>query len=131
MNVRSIAFAAGVVALMGCHAPSTNRVASVPERHFSLVVEHSPSGWAARCNEGCRWKEVKMSCGGCDVRLDVAGISRVDAAQEKVAGFEFVVSRTIEGITARSVAGVRWKSLSRKCDQGTCTARIDETGVGT
>jgi hypothetical protein len=130
MKVRAIAFALIGIILIGCHGAAPTRAAAVPERHFSVVVQHSPSsGWAARCEEGCRWKEVKMSCGGCDVRLDVAGISRVDAAQDKVGGFEFIVSRTIEGIAARSVSGVRWKSLSSKCEQGACTARIDESGV--
>ena len=131
MKVRSLVFVIMSVVLTACHPSTPAPVAVAAERHFSLVVEHSQSsGWAARCDEGCRWKKVAMACGGCDVRLDIAGISGVQAPQDKVDGFELIVSRTRDGIAARSVSGAKWKALSWKCEQATCTARIDESGVG-
>ena len=63
------------------------------------------------------------------MRLDIAGISQLGAAQDKANGFEFTASRTSKGVTAKAVTGVQWKSLSWNCKDGTCRARIDETGV--
>ena len=130
MNDRSHAMAlVGAVLTAACHRPMPSPVSAVPENHFSMILEHSSSGWAARCEAGCRWKEVTMDCGGCTVRLDVAGISEVRAAHDKANGFEFTVSRTSEGLAAEAVAGARWKTFTWDCEQGTCRARIDETGV--
>ena len=129
MNIRVIALALVGVLAGGCHRQAPATVAAIPLSHFSLVLEHSASGWAASCEAGCRWKEVTMTCGGCTVRLDVSGIFRLHAPREEVNGFEFTVSRTSEGLAAQAIAGARWKSLTWKCDQGTCRARIDETGV--
>ena len=130
MNVRIIALALiGVVLTGGCHRSAPTPITAVPESHFSLILEHSSSGWAARCEAGCRWKEVTMNCGGCTVRLDIAGISQLGAAQDKPNGFEFTVSRTSKGVMAKAVTGARWKSLSWNCEDGTCRARIDESGV--
>jgi len=130
MNVRSAAFALiGLALVAGCHRPASTAAIAVPESHFSLVLEHSSSGWAARCETGCRWKEVTMTCGGCTVRLDVAGISELRAMHTKADGFEFTVSRTSDGLKADAITGARWKSLAWNCEEGTCRARIDETGV--
>jgi hypothetical protein len=130
MNVRALAFVLiGVALTASCHRPASIVTVAVPESHFSLVLEHSSSGWAAQCKAGCRWKEVTMTCGGCTIRLDVAGISELRATHRKADGFEFTVSRTSEGLAAEAVAGARWTSLTWGCKEGTCRARIDETGV--
>ena len=130
MNVRRVAFVMiGIALSAGCHRPASTAAVSVPESHFSLVLEHSSSGWAARCEAGCHWKEVTMECGGCTVRLDVAGISQLKAAHNNSGGFEFTISRTSKGLVAEAIAGARWKSLTWNCTEGTCRARIDETGV--
>ena len=130
MNARVIAFALmGVVLVAGCHNSTRTAVSAIPERHFSLILEHSPSGWAARCEAGCRWKEVAMTCNGCTVRLDVAGIYQLQAPHNESDGFEFTVSRTRDGLAAQAVAGARWKTLTWNCAQGACRARIDDAGV--
>jgi hypothetical protein len=130
MKVRFVAFAlVGFALVSGCHRPVSTAAIAVPESHFSLLLEHSSSGWAARCEAGCRWNEVTMTCSGCTVRLDVAGISEVRATHIKADGFEFTVSRTSDGLAADAITGARWKSLTWNCEEGTCRARIDETGV--
>ena len=132
MKIRLFALVSlGIVVSMGCHRVSqAPKSAEVDNGNFALVLERSSSGWAARCEFGCRWKEVKMTCENCSVRLDVAGISAPDIVHEVVTGFAFVVSNTDSGWQARGLSGVTWKELAWGCEGGSCRARIDQAGVG-
>jgi|tagenome__1003787_1003787.scaffolds.fasta_scaffold20906207_1 hypothetical protein len=103
------------------------RVANGPEQHFSLWLEHSPSGWTAHCDSGCSWNDVTMKCGNCEVRVDADGIAEGPVATPP-RGFAFVVDDH-NGLSAHGVQGVRWLDLSWNCVTAVCRARISEEGV--
>jgi hypothetical protein len=114
-----------------CHkAPPAVVSAPVPTDHFAVILEHSATGWAARCEAGCQWTAVSMSCARCDVRLDASGIARAYPSAPAPTGFAFVLSSAGGGVTARGIQGVRWRSLSWSCGAAVCRARVDESGVG-
>ena len=111
-----------------CHSSrDETRVANGPEQHFSLWLEHSPSGWTAHCDNGCTWKDVTMQCANCKVRIDADGIAE-DPAATPPRGFAFVLDDH-NGLSARGVQGVRWRDLSWNCATDVCRARINEEGV--
>ncbi len=115
---------------MACHKtpPSVAQI-SASEGHFSIVVDHSAREWRAHCETGCRWVDVSMSCGGCEVRLDATGIRPAYPASSAVTGFAFVLSTDGSGWKARAIDGTRWITLSWNCEAAVCPARIDEAGV--
>ena len=119
--MRYAVIAVGAVLLMG------GRHASSP--HFALTLEHSAQGWKANCDTGCAWREVSMSCGGCEVRLSSLGIDRAGTPEISRGGFAFTLSDSAGGWQAKDVRGTRWATLSYACPQAVCRARIDETGV--
>ena len=130
MPVRAVASLAVVAFLaIACHrhAPTVAPV-SDPD-HFAIVLEHSAQGLAAHCEVGCQWIDVSMSCGGCDVRLDVSGIERAREATPRPTGFAFVLSPEGSGWKARAIQGTRWTTLGWSCGSAVCRARLDETGV--
>lgn len=126
--------AASIVVAMflaiACHrqAPTVAPV-SEPD-HFAIVLEHSAKGLAAHCEVGCNWVNVSMSCGGCDMRLDVSGIGRAAEAAPSPAGFAFVLSPDRTGWKARAIRGARWITVGWSCGTAVCRVRLDETGVG-
>lgn len=132
-NMTSRALASIVVGLLvttACHKTPPNVASISPSNgHFSMVVEHSTTGWRAHCEAGCRWVDVSMSCGGCEVRLDAAGIGPAYPANSAVTGFAFVLSSDGPGGKARAIDGTQWRALSWSCGAGVCSARIDESGV--
>jgi hypothetical protein len=97
--------------------------------HFSFILEHSAQGWQAHCEAGCRWRDVTMSCGGCEVRLTSVGIGPANASEEEPGTFGITLTDSGSGWEARSLRGAGWITLSWGCPQATCRARIDETGV--
>ena len=109
-------------------------VAAAPTEpgHFAVILERSPTGWAAHCEVGCQWTDVTMSCNGCEVQLDASGIAGIALANPSPApkGFAFVVSDARDGWTARGIQGVRWQNLSWSCGAVVCRGRLYETGVG-
>ena len=118
-------------ALVGCHRASPAvAVPAAPSRHFALILERSASGWAAHCEVGCRWADVTMSCGGCQVRIDAAGIGAAGPIEGPPGSFAFVLRGTSAGWEAEGISGVHWRRLSWGCGAAVCRARIDETGVG-
>jgi hypothetical protein len=132
MTFRGLAsIVSALLVTMACHKtpPSVASVA-LANGHFSIVVEHSASGWRAHCETGCHWVDVSMSCGGCDVRLDATGIRPAYPASSAVPGFAFVLSTDGTGWRARAIDGTRWKTLSWNCGAAMCRGRIDETGAG-
>lgn len=115
-----------------CQRPSTVATAStIPLNPFSLVVEHSGTGWQARCESGCSWMNVSMACAGCSVQIDANGIIRADRVKAAPTGFAFVLVDDGGGKwSARGVQGVAWKKVSWSCNNAPCRGRLDETGVG-
>jgi hypothetical protein len=113
----------------GCHK-TRSAATPAPGGHFALILEHSATGWAAHCEAGCLWTDVSMSCAGCEVRLDAAGIGRAYPSEAPATGFAFVLSGAGGGgWTARGIQGVNWRSLSWNCGAATCRARLDENGL--
>jgi hypothetical protein len=106
-----------------------NRPAAPAADHFSLVLEHSAQGWKASCEVGCRWREITMSCAGCEVRLTSVGIGPASSAEDEPGTFAFTLADSGSGWAARSLRGAKWITLSWGCPQATCRARIDEVGV--
>jgi hypothetical protein len=130
MPVRAVASLAVVAFLaIACHrqAPTVAPV-SEPD-HFSIVLEHSAQGLAAHCEVGCQWIDVSISCGGCDVRLDVSGIARAQEATPRPTGFAFVLSPDGTGWKARAIQGARWITAGWVCSTAACRVRLDEKGV--
>lgn len=119
---------ATLIAVSGCRR-ETRELASVagPEAHFSLVLEHSPTGWAAHCDSGCVWKDVTMQCSDCKVRIDANGIYESTAPMTS-SEFAFVLDDG-NGLSAHAVKGTRWLDLSWNCAAAVCRCRLNEQGV--
>ena len=131
MPIRAAAsIVVAVFLAMACHrqAPSVAPV-SEPD-HFAIVLEHSAKGLTAHCEAGCKWVDVSMSCGRCDVRLDASGIGPVHEATPSANGFAFVLSPDGPGWKARAIQGARWITVGWSCGTAVCRVRLDETGVG-
>ena len=114
--------------IAACSPPRSSRLAPA-SNHFSLVLEHSARGWRASCDVGCRWRELTMSCGGCEVRLTSVGVAPASSAEEEEGTFAFTLTDAGSGWRAKSVRGAYWLALSWGCPETTCRARIDEEGV--
>ena len=127
-RVLAFMFFAGFVAISSCHKPQPEaRPATGAEQHFSLLLEHSPTGWAAHCESGCSWKDVTMQCINCKVTVDADGMYN-GTAPVTSRGFAFVLDDS-NGLSAHGVRGVRWVDLSWGCAGAVCRARISEEGV--
>ena len=67
--------------LIGCALSATAASASIaqvtaPPAPFSLVLESTTTGWAARCDSGCHWRQVSFDCGRvCGAIVDANGCS--------------------------------------------------------
>ena len=113
---------------VACSPPPMPKIAPAAN-HFSLVLEHSAQGWKASCDVGCRWRELTMSCGGCEVRLTSVGVGPVGSSKVEEGTFAFTLTDAGSGWQAKSVRGAYWLALSWGCPETTCRARIDEAGV--
>ncbi|MFL5613045.1 MAG: hypothetical protein ACJ796_05230 [Gemmatimonadaceae bacterium] len=107
--------------------PADTRPASGSEEHFSLVLDHSPTGWAAHCESGCSWKDVTLQCTNCKVSIDADGMYGSDLPARS-RGFAFVLDDS-NGLSAHGVRGTRWANLSWGCTTAVCRSRINEEGV--
>ena len=97
---------------------------------FSIVLESTETGWAARCDSGCQWERLSFTCAGaCAAVVDARGVRTVEAPLEERAAFRFRVERTGRAIRATAAEGTVWTLLTWSCDSGTCRARVDEQGV--
>jgi hypothetical protein len=113
---------------VACSPRPTPATAPAPN-HFSLVLEHSAQGWRASCEVGCRWRELTMSCGGCEVRITSVGVGPASSSEAEEATFAFTLTDAGSGWHAKSLRGVHWIALTWGCPETTCRARIDEAGV--
>jgi len=132
MRIRSLPVASLLMAILAsaCHrAPAVATLPVQEPSHFSLVVEHSSAGWAAKCEVGCAWTDVAMRCDECAVQLDASGIALVTAANPLADRFAFVLSNKNGGWQAQGLTGTTWQSLSWRCSASPCRARVDESGV--
>ena len=102
---------------------------ATPIAHFAILLEHSAQGWAATCDTGCRWTHLTMSCEGCKIRVDVAGVGPASAPERGTEGFSFTLRDAGAGWQATRVRGTIWGALAYGCATTVCRARIDEAGV--
>ena len=97
---------------------------------FSLVLESTPTGWAARCDSGCRWRQLAFDCErACRAVVDANGLVTVASPRPDSTAFLFLVERTPTGVSAESRLGTAWKMLSWECQSAPCRARVDAYGV--
>ena len=116
-----------LLAASGCRGTHDSRLPAGAEEHFSLLLEHSKSGWAAHCESGCSWKDVTMQCTNCKARIDADGIYDANVARTS-RGFAFVLDDS-NGLSAHALQGVRWTNLSWNCASEICRSRLSEEGV--
>src|SRR5262245_28846510 len=70
---------------------------------FSLVLESTATGWAARCDTGCRWQRVSFGCErACGAIIDANGVVTIATPHLDSAAFRFIVERTARGVRATS-----------------------------
>jgi hypothetical protein len=95
-----------------------------------MVVESTPTGWAARCDKGCRWRELSFGCErACNAVIDANGIVTLATLRPDSAAFGFVVEHTPTGVRATTRGGTIWQGLGWDCGADSCRARVDEYGV--
>jgi hypothetical protein len=118
--VASIALIAGAGAAPTIRAPAA----------FGLVLESSATGWAARCDSGCRWHQLSFSCErACRAIVDANGLVTVATPHLDSSSFRFIVERTGGEVRATSRAGTAWQTLAWSCTLDPCRARVDAYGV--
>ncbi|HEV8446393.1 MAG TPA: hypothetical protein VGQ44_06225 [Gemmatimonadaceae bacterium] len=114
------------IALVVTSAAATTRAPAA----FSLVLESTPTGWAARCDSGCRWHELSFNCErACGAIVDANGVVTLATPQLDQAAFRFIVERTAAEVRATARTGTAWKTLSWGCQLDRCRARVDGYGV--
>jgi hypothetical protein len=100
---------------------------------FALVLVRDGSAWSATCEAGCAWQTVgsrRSRLLGTSVVIDSRGISGSSTPQDTGVTFAFRV--TADGPTgwkATSLSGTAWTTLTFKCAESPCRARVTETGV--
>jgi hypothetical protein len=105
--------------------PTPNAPAS-----FSLVLESSATGWAARCDTGCHWRHLSFGCEhACGAIIDADGVVTLATPRLDSTSFRFYVRRAGTEIRATARAGTAWKTLTWTCDLDPCRARVDTYGV--
>jgi hypothetical protein len=105
------------------------RTAAAPAT-FSLVLESKPGGWAARCDSGCRWREVSFSCErACGAIVDANGLVTLATADLDPSSFRFIVERGDGVVRATARNGTAWDNLTWSCTTDPCRVRVDAYGV--
>src|SRR5262245_30338098 len=63
--------------------------------HFRIVLTRSDGGWSARCDTGCAWHELSVSCPSeCLVLIDTYGVSTNATSARGSVSFAFVLRPT-------------------------------------
>jgi hypothetical protein len=125
------ALLAGAVLLAGHVALGPVQVRRQPAV-FSIVLESTPTGWAARCDTGCRWHEAAFGCGwACGAVVDANGLVTLATPRPASTPFMFIVEKKSGGVWADSRRGTSWEKLSWSCESGSCRVRLDASGVST
>jgi len=99
--------------------------------NFSVLITATPTGWAARCDSGCHWKEVSFSCpNACPAIVDANGLVTLASPRPDPTPFSIVLHHDRYGAKAESRAGTAWSTLSWDCGESPCQVRVDAFGVG-
>ena len=97
---------------------------------FSLVLESSATGWAARCDSGCRWRQLSFSCErACGAVIDANGVAHLATPSLDSASFRFIVERSAGEVRATARSGTAWQTLTWRCALDPCRAHVDAYGV--
>ncbi len=97
---------------------------------FSLVIEATATGWAARCDSGCAFRTASFACrDACPAIADANGLRTVAAETPGPSPFSFRLEHTETGFNAVARDGTVWLKLGYSCRSLPCTARVTETGV--
>jgi hypothetical protein len=117
----SIALVAGLGAAPAPPAPAA----------FSLLLESSADGaWAARCDSGCRWRELSFRCErACGAVIDANGLVTLATAGIDSSSFRFIVERSADEVRATARNGTAWQTLTWSCTLDPCRVRVDAFGV--
>jgi hypothetical protein len=119
-------FLAGIALVIGAGQTQTTRQAPAS---FNLVLESTPTGWAARCDSGCHWTTIALTCArSCDATIDANGVGP-RAARFASPSFAFKVERTGREVRAIARTGTAWQALTWTCFLDPCRARLDASGV--
>jgi hypothetical protein len=101
-----------------------------PPPAFSLVLESTANGWAARCDTGCRWQRLSFGCErACRAIIDANGVVTAATPYLDSTTFRFIVERTARGVRATSRSGAVWQALTWTCELDPCRARVNTYGV--
>ena len=102
-----------------------------PLASFSVSVEATPTGWSARCDSGCTWKELAFECPtACDALMDSNGLVTAATLPQRTASFTFFLTRTRTGFAAHARRGTTWSRLGWSCAPlNSCRVSIDAQGV--
>ena len=120
------AFLGSIALVVGLgSAPATPAPAN-----FSLTLESTPNGWAARCDTGCAWRDVSFRCEvACGAVVDANGLVTLATGDLRPSPFRFIVERTGREIRATSSSGAAWDKLTWSCTSDPCRVRVDSYGV--
>lgn len=128
--MKGLLVAAALVAFSG-FAVSKPIQRSVPPANFSILLTTTATGWEAQCDSGCRWKGLGFSCAtACPATIDANGVVTLASPRPDPTSFSIVVHHDRNGVRATSRGGTAWDTLSWKCSELPCQARIDALGVG-
>ena len=122
------ALLAGTALVLGTGAatPTTTRTPAA----FSLMLESTVTGWAARCDSGCRWEQFSLKCAhACSAFIDATGVNTVATPRFDSSAFRFRVERTTAGVRATAQTGTAWQALAWTCRLNPCRAHVDAYGV--
>lgn len=102
--------------------------------HFRMTLERIGQTWRAQCDSGCHWTSLSYECSNnCRVQIDANGVSQPGAEPATTSPFAFVLTRTGNEFTVKSVAGTAWTTASWGCGAltglGSCRAELTESGV--
>ena len=98
--------------------------------NFSVTIEATPMGWAARCDSGCAWRKLAFECPvACDAILDSNGLVTAATLRPAPATFRMVLVRGPRGIVAHARQGTAWSQLAWSCEPTSCSAEVNGYGV--
>jgi hypothetical protein len=128
--MKSMVIAAAFVAFAGLSVPKPVHRSAEPVV-FSILLTTTPTGWAAKCDTGCRWKELAFSCrSACPAIVDANGVVTLASPRPEPTPFSFTLRHEHNGAEATSRGGTAWKTLTWDCRESPCQVRLTETGVG-
>jgi hypothetical protein len=123
-------FLAGLTLVMGCASVLGGQGREQSVASFSMILESADAGWSARCDSGCHWREVTLSCEGqCSAIVDAYGVGSPLARRSEDTPFAFRIEHMPNGVRAHSLGGTAWMTLSWTCVSSPCRARINENGM--